>query len=157
MHTSSANNLSVNESSRSTMDLSGSQRNIALQRDANLLERELFLGEAGKYEHLRITRNVVLVGIAFMLHFTAFHGTANLQSSINSEGALGSYTLAAIYGSLILSNIFLPAAVIRWVNFPYIHVLISQTQFLCCDFNERYRSCFVVIWLTAPMPRRLIT
>lgn len=78
-----------------------------------LVERELFLGEAGKYENVRITKNVIIIGIAFMLHFTAFHGTANLQSSINSDFSLGTYTLAAMYGSLILSNIFLPVVVIR--------------------------------------------
>lgn len=99
--------------SSNTMNINGSHQKLPSETNAALLERELFLGDAGKYEHLRITKNVVLTGIAFMLHFTAFHGTANLQSSINAEGALGSYTLAAIYGSLILSNIFLPAAVIR--------------------------------------------
>lgn len=77
------------------------------------LEREAFMQGAGKYENLRITKNVVILGIAFMIHFTAFHGTANLQSSVNSDGSLGTYTLATMYGSLILSNIFLPAAVIR--------------------------------------------
>lgn len=75
-----------------------------------LIERELFLGNAGKYENLRIAKNVIVIGAAFMLQFTAFHGTANLQSSLNPDGA---YTLAAIYGSLILSNIFLPVIVIR--------------------------------------------
>lgn len=79
----------------------------------SLMERELFLGEAGKYENVRIAKNVCIIGIAFMMHFTAFHGTANLQSSINSDGSLGTYTLAAMYGSLILSNIFLPVVVIR--------------------------------------------
>lgn len=77
-------------------------------------ERDAFLDVAGKHENLRITKNIVVIGIAFMLHFTAFHGTANLQSSVNSDGSLGTYTLAAIYGSLILSNIFLPVAVIRY-------------------------------------------
>lgn len=95
---------------RSTMDINNSHHK---QTDAILLEREIFFGSAARYEHYRIIKNVLLIGIAFMLHFTAFHGTANLQSSINAEGALGSYTLAAIYGSLILSNIFLPAMVIR--------------------------------------------
>ncbi|XP_055372672.1 UNC93-like protein [Condylostylus longicornis] len=65
-------------------------------------------------ENYRITKNVVIIGIAFMIHFTAFHGTTNLQSSINSDAALGTTTLAIIYGSLILSNIFLPVTVIRW-------------------------------------------
>lgn len=81
----------------------------------NSLERETFLNGIGKYENLRITKNVVIVGIAFMIHFTAFHGTANLQSSINADGSLGTYTLAAIYGSLILSNIFLPVIIIKFV------------------------------------------
>lgn len=76
-------------------------------------ERDAFLDVAGKHENLRITKNIVVIGFAFMIHFTAFHGTANLQSSVNSDGSLGTYTLAAIYGSLILSNIFLPVAVIR--------------------------------------------
>lgn len=83
------------------------------QQTGLLIERELFLDSAGKYEHLRIAKNVIIIGLAFMLHFTAFHGTANLQSSINTDGAVGTYTLASIYGSLILSNIFLPTIVIR--------------------------------------------
>lgn len=82
----------------------------------NTAERERFLGGVGKYENLRINKNVVFLGLAFMLHFTAFHGTANLQSSINASDSLGTYTLASIYGSLILSNIFLPVAVIRFVK-----------------------------------------
>lgn len=66
-----------------------------------------------KSENIRITKNVVVIGVAFMIHFTAFWGTSNLQSTINSDGALGSTTLAVIYGSLILSNIFLPVNIIR--------------------------------------------
>lgn len=85
------------------------------QQTAGLLamEREMFLDKAGKYENFRIAKNVIVIGLAFMFQFTAFHGTANLQSSINSDGALGTYTLAAIYLSLIISNIFLPVIVIR--------------------------------------------
>jgi len=64
-------------------------------------------------ERFIITKNVVVIGLAFMIHFTAFHGTSNLQSSVNADEALGTTTLAVIYGSLILSNIFLPMTVIR--------------------------------------------
>lgn len=81
---------------------------------SNSIERETFLQGVGKYEHVRITKNVVVIGVAFMVHFTAFQGTANLQSSLNTSDSLGTYTLAAMYGSLILSNIFLPVLVIRY-------------------------------------------
>ena len=80
---------------------------------------DVSLNENGdKYENIgvgeqtRIIKNVLILGVAFMLHFTAFQGAANLQSSINANESLGAYTLASIYGSLIISNIFLPAVVI---------------------------------------------
>lgn len=76
-------------------------------------EKEHFLRGLGKHEKMRIIKNVLVVSVAFMLHFTAFHGTANLQSSINLEEGLGTYSLLSVYGSLMLANIFLPVLVIR--------------------------------------------
>lgn len=67
----------------------------------------------GTNEKWRINRNIFVLGFAFMIHFTAFHGTANLQSSVNSDAGAGTFTLAAIYFSLIISNILLPAIVIK--------------------------------------------
>lgn len=64
-------------------------------------------------EKWRIWKNVLIIGFAFMIHFTAFWGASNLQSSVNADESLGTFTLAAIYGSLILSNIFLPVVMIR--------------------------------------------
>lgn len=64
-------------------------------------------------ERWRIMKNILMIGFAFMIHFTAFMGASNLQSSINSDESLGTLTLAAIYGSLIFSNIFLPIVLIR--------------------------------------------
>ncbi|CAG9786874.1 unnamed protein product [Diatraea saccharalis] len=65
-------------------------------------------------ETWRILKNVVVISSAFMLHFTAYSGAANLQSSINAEAGLGTASLAAVYAGLIFSNIFLPAVVIKW-------------------------------------------
>ncbi|XP_050095389.1 UNC93-like protein [Anopheles aquasalis] len=67
----------------------------------------------GPREKWRIVKNIAVLGFAFMIHFTAFHGTSNLQSSLHNDGSLGAYTLASIYGSLIVSNLFLPVLVIR--------------------------------------------
>lgn len=64
-------------------------------------------------ERWRITKNVLMIGLAFMVNFTAFMGATNLQSSINADESLGTFTLASIYGSLIFSNIFLPTLIIR--------------------------------------------
>ncbi|XP_028130120.2 UNC93-like protein isoform X1 [Diabrotica virgifera virgifera] len=69
-----------------------------------------------KAEVRRIWKNVMLINLAFMVHFTAFWGASNLQSSVNAEGALGTFTLASIYGSLLISNILLPALVIKWLG-----------------------------------------
>ncbi|CAG9561737.1 unnamed protein product [Danaus chrysippus] len=98
----------------------------------------------GRNEKWRINRNIFILGFAFMVHFTAFHGAANLQSSVNTDDGAGTFTLAAIYFSLILSNIFLPAMVIKWLGckwaiavsfiaympfiaaqfYPYLHTLV---------------------------------
>lgn len=111
----------------------------------NAAEKERFLGGVGKYENLRINKNVVFLGIAFMLHFTAFHGTANLQSTINSNESMGTYTLAAIYGSLIISNIFLPVAVIRYAPFTPNSILM-ELNLNCCRL---YCSIFGCKWTIA--------
>ncbi|XP_075977894.1 UNC93-like protein isoform X2 [Anticarsia gemmatalis] len=67
-------------------------------------------------ETWKIRKNVVFLALAFMLHFTAYSGAANLQSSINSESGLGTASLAAVYAGLVFSNIFLPVAVIKWLG-----------------------------------------
>ncbi|XP_026479737.1 UNC93-like protein [Ctenocephalides felis] len=70
-----------------------------------------------------------------MVHFTAFHGAANLQSSVNAKHS-GTYTLAAIYGSLIFSNLFLPVLVIRWLGCKWAMCvsLIAYMPFICAQF-----------------------
>ncbi|CAB3227160.1 unnamed protein product [Arctia plantaginis] len=67
-------------------------------------------------ETWRILKNVVVISLAFMVHFTAYNGAANLQSSINAEAGLGTASLAAVYAGLIISNIFLPVIVIKWLG-----------------------------------------
>ncbi|XP_048478604.1 UNC93-like protein [Plutella xylostella] len=72
--------------------------------------------DAQELPRWRIMKNIVVISLAFMLQFTAFSGAANLQSSINAEGGLGTAALAAIYAGLITSNVFLPALVIKWLG-----------------------------------------
>jgi hypothetical protein len=64
-------------------------------------------------EKWRIMKNIVVISLAFMVHFTAFQGAGNLQSSVNADEGLGVVSMATIYFSLILSNVFLPVVMIR--------------------------------------------
>jgi uncharacterized membrane protein YdbT with pleckstrin-like domain len=75
-------------------------------------------------EKWRIMKNIVVISLAFMVHFTAFQGAGNLQSSVNADEGLGTVSLATIYFSLILSNVFLPVVMIRSV--AYIVVFLFQ-------------------------------
>ncbi|XP_037025609.1 UNC93-like protein [Bradysia coprophila] len=64
-------------------------------------------------EKWRILKNVTILSCAFMVQFTAFQGTANLQSSINAKDGLGTVSLSAIYAAIVVSCIFIPTLVIR--------------------------------------------
>jgi hypothetical protein len=77
-------------------------------------------------EKWRIMKNIVVISLAFMVHFTAFQGAGNLQSSVNAAEGLGTASLATIYFSLILSNVFLPVVMIRLV--VYISILIFNSD-----------------------------
>lgn len=67
----------------------------------------------GPGEKWRVLRNVTLISAAFMVLFTAFFGAANLQSSVNPTGGLGTVSLTGVYAALIVSNLFLPSIVIK--------------------------------------------
>ncbi|XP_071443973.1 UNC93-like protein [Hetaerina americana] len=64
-------------------------------------------------EKWRILKNVTVVSVAFMFQFTAFQGTANLQSSINAKDGLGTVSLSAIYAALVASCVLVPTLLIR--------------------------------------------
>ncbi|CAH0703330.1 unnamed protein product [Spodoptera exigua] len=64
-------------------------------------------------EKWRILKNIAAVSAAFMIQFTAFQGTANLQSSINAADGLGTVSLSSIYAALVVSCIFVPTFLIK--------------------------------------------
>ncbi|XP_050080573.1 UNC93-like protein [Anopheles maculipalpis] len=94
----------------------------------------------GPREKWRIVKNIAVLGIAFMIHFTAFHGTSNLQSSLHSDGSLGAYTLACIYGSLIVSNLFLPVLVIRLLGCKWTIVVsfVAYMPYIAAQFYPSF-------------------
>jgi hypothetical protein len=67
-------------------------------------------------EKWRIIRDVLMISLAFMVHFTAFIGTSHLQSSVNAAEGLGTRALMTIYVGLSVSAIFVPVLLIKYVN-----------------------------------------
>nr|CAD7267902.1 unnamed protein product [Timema shepardi] len=67
-------------------------------------------------EKWRILRNVSVLGLAFMVQFSAYTGITHLQSTVNSSGGLGTASLTSVYAGLIFSSVFLSTSVIRWLG-----------------------------------------
>jgi hypothetical protein len=67
-------------------------------------------------EKWQIIRDILMISLAFMVHFTAFIGTSHLQSSVNAAEGLGTRALMTIYVGLSVSAIFLPVLLIKYVN-----------------------------------------
>ncbi|NP_001414406.1 protein unc-93 homolog A isoform X1 [Rattus norvegicus] len=61
----------------------------------------------------RSMKNVLVVACGFLLLFTAYGGLQNLQSSLYSAHGLGVATLSTLYGSVLLSSMFLPPILIK--------------------------------------------
>lgn len=91
-------------------------------------------------ERWRIIRNILAISCAFMVNFTAFMGASNLQSSVNADQSLGTFTLSAIYGSLLFSNIFLPALVISWLGCKWTMSvsILAYMPFIAAQFYPKF-------------------
>ncbi|XP_078504681.1 protein unc-93 homolog A-like isoform X1 [Lissotriton helveticus] len=62
---------------------------------------------------IRHLKNILVIALGFMLIATAYGGLQNLQSSLNPIKGMGVASLSVIYGSLIISSMFLPSIIIR--------------------------------------------
>ncbi|KAJ8020382.1 Protein unc-93-like A [Holothuria leucospilota] len=71
----------------------------------------------------RIYKNLFVVSFGFLFVFTAFQALSNLQSSINCDAGLGLVSLATIYATLILSSMFVPSIIIRYVGLKWTLVI----------------------------------
>lgn len=69
-----------------------------------------------KLEKRRITKNVILISLAFLFNFTSFGGLSRLQSSLHRIPNMGTINLAVLYTALMLSCMFLPTLVIRFIG-----------------------------------------
>ncbi|KYN36192.1 UNC93-like protein [Trachymyrmex septentrionalis] len=91
-------------------------------------------------ERWRIMKNILVISCAFMVNFTAFMGASNLQSSVNADQSLGTFTLSAIYGSLLFSNILLPALIISWLGCKWTMSvsILAYMPFIASQFYPKF-------------------
>ena len=91
-------------------------------------------------EKNRLLKNVIVVSLAFFFEFTAFAGIANLQSTLNDSAALGTTSLAVIYGSLVVSSILLPTVVIKNLGLKYTLMtsLCAYVTYTAANFYPEY-------------------
>jgi len=64
----------------------------------------------------RILKNVLLLGFAFLLDTTPIIGLGRLQSSLHRVDGLGVIAASVLYGSLIISSMFLPKLLISGIG-----------------------------------------
>ncbi|XP_072499984.1 protein unc-93 homolog A-like [Notamacropus eugenii] len=92
----------------------------------------------------RNLKNVLVVSFGFLLLFTAYGGLQNLQSSLNYQDGLGVATLSVVYGSLILSSMFLPPIIIKKFGCKW-----TITASMCCyvafSLGNFYASWYTLI------------
>lgn len=70
-----------------------------------------------------IFKNVVLLGFAFLLGTTPIIGLGRLQSSLHRVDGLGVIAASVLYGSLIISSIFLPKLLISRIGHKWTTVV----------------------------------
>ncbi|KAK9881599.1 hypothetical protein WA026_016468 [Henosepilachna vigintioctopunctata] len=91
-------------------------------------------------EKWRILKNVSALSCAFMIQFTAFQGTANLQSSINAKDGLGTVSLCAVYAALVVSCIFVPTFMIKrfTVKWTLCISMFTYASYIGAQFYPRF-------------------
>jgi len=71
----------------------------------------------------RILKNVLLLGFAFLLDTTPIIGLSRLQSSLHRVDGLGVIAASVLYGSLIISSMFLPKLLINSIGHKWTTVV----------------------------------
>ena len=95
------------------------EKNIAPAYSSSNLDMSTLqarIRSTARKEKLKIILNIILIGLAFMLHFTAVRGLYSLQSTLHYKNKLGKITLSLHCSAIVLSNLFLSTAFVRWVS-----------------------------------------
>ncbi|XP_078086243.1 protein unc-93 homolog A [Mustelus asterias] len=90
------------------------------------------------------TKNVLIVSFGFLLLFTAYGGLQSIQSSLNSDQGLGLASLSVIYAALILSSMFLPPLMIKYLGCKWT-IVMSMCCYVSFSIGNFYPSWYTLI------------
>ncbi|XP_072512592.1 protein unc-93 homolog A [Salminus brasiliensis] len=85
----------------------------------------------------RNTKNVLVVSFGFLFLFTAYGGLQSLQSSLNVEEGMGVISLSVIYGTIILSSMFLPPIMIKNLGCKWT-IFLSMACYISYSFGNLF-------------------
>ena len=78
---------------------------------------------------LRILKNLIVIGLGWVLLFTAYQSISNLQISLNNDQGLGTASLSTIYVTIVLFCLFIPNVMISNLGLKWT-IIISQCIYL---------------------------
>ena len=109
-----------------------------LQASASLYQN--MTAEERKAEKRAIYKNILLISFSFLLLFTAFESMSKLQSSINTVQNLGTWSSTAVYVSLILSCMFMPSILIKWlkVKWTLVVCIFCYSTYMAAQFYPEF-------------------
>jgi len=110
-----------------------------------------------KREKRLIYKNVLLISFSFLLLFVAFESMAKLQSSINAVDNLGTWSTTSVYISLILSCMFMPSLLIKYlkVKWTLVVCIFCYSTYMAAQFYPTFYTliptAFILGLGAAPM------
>ncbi|XP_068199315.1 protein unc-93 homolog A [Antennarius striatus] len=89
-------------------------------------------------------KNVLVVSIGFLSLFTAYGGLQSLQSSLNAEDGMGVTSLSVIYGSIIVSSMFLPPIMIKNLGCKWT-IVVGMACYVSYSFGNLLPGWYTLI------------
>ena len=119
-----------------TLDLDDKSSFDPLKIDVDIEVRLVPLSKRQAYT------NLLILSLGFNFNFTAFLSFQVLQSSINTEGGLGTTGLAVLYAVMVMTSLFIAPVALSRVSYKWI--MVTST----CSYSVFMASGFYSTWGT---------
>ncbi|XP_064641276.1 protein unc-93 homolog A-like [Lineus longissimus] len=97
-----------------------------------------------KQHKRKILKNLAVLSLAWLFLFTGYGAIQNLQSSLNKDEGLGTVSVSVIYGSLVLSCMFIPPVLIDALGYKWT-IIGSMFCYLVYMLANFYASWYTLI------------